>query len=222
MDEPETVNVKSSPTPDNGTDALAAVVLVTARNPGCGPPLVGANSIAAVQLDPGASVAGHVFPTRRKPVDPVNMRLLRLWLAPLLVTTIGVGALIVPTPVVGKTIALGDTPMDSASAPVPLSRMVSGAARDVALTVRTPVVTPIEFGANDTAAEQLAPAYRLAPQEFCEIANGRGTPCPATPTVNPVTVFALVLVMFTVCPRLDCPGLTTPKSNCVGFTVRPD
>jgi hypothetical protein len=77
--DPETVNVKSSEFPESGTVApVDAVELVTVKLPVCGPPLVGANSTAAEQLDPGPSVAAHVLFTSTNPAETVSVRLLRL------------------------------------------------------------------------------------------------------------------------------------------------
>jgi hypothetical protein len=116
-------------------------------------------------------------------------------------------------PVVGKTMAPGETEMAAPVAPVPLSNTVAGVVTDEELMVNTPVVAPLAVGAKIAAAVQLAPAARLAPQVVCDTLKGGGTVWPDTVRVNPLAGYRLVLVNVTVCDPLDCPMAMTPKLN---------
>jgi len=221
--EPETVNVKSRPTPESGTDVGDATVLLeTVRLPVCGPPVVGANSTAALQLRLGPSVTPQVLFTSTNPAETTSVKLLRLALMPVLVTVIGVGVLTVPTPIVANTIEPGVTSIPAPAAPVPLSDTVAGVAIAVELNVRIPVVAPIAVGAKITPTAQLAPAARLPPQVLCATLNWLDPIWPDRPTVNPLAAIELVLVTVAVCAALVSPRPNVPKLNCVGVTVSPD
>jgi hypothetical protein len=179
--------VKSSDVPESGTvAAIETELLDTVRVPDCGPPLVGANSTAAVQLAPGPSVEPHVLFTSTNPAETVSERLFKLWLIPVFVTVRAVSVLTEPKPVVGKTIAPGDTAMAAPAAPVPISNRVAGVVTDVEVKVNTPVVAPLAVGAKITAAVQLAPAARLAPQVVCDTLKEGSTVWPDTANVNPL------------------------------------
>src|SRR5580692_3456588 len=170
--EPETVSVKSIPAPESSTEVAAATEpLLTVRVPVCAPPLVGANSTAAVQLRPGPSVTPQVLLTSTKPAEATSVKLLRLALIPGLVTVIGVGLLTAPTPVVAKTITLGVTSIAAPAAPVPPSGTVAGVAIADELKINTPVVAPPVVGAKTTPTAQLAPAARLPLQVLCVTLN---------------------------------------------------
>jgi hypothetical protein len=154
--DPETVSVKSMPAPESGTDvAVATELLLTVRVPVCGPPLVGANSTAAVQLRPGPSVAPQALLMSTKAAETASVKLLRLALMPVLVTVIGVGVLTLPTPVVAKTIALGVTSIAAPASPVPLSDTVAGVAIAGELKLNTPVVAPLAVGAKTTPSASM-------------------------------------------------------------------
>ena len=65
-------------------------------------------------------------------------------------------------------------------------------------------------------SEQLAPAARLAAQVFCVRLKGA-----VAVRVSELAAEPPVLVTFTVCAALDCPGAMMGKTSCAGLTLSP-
>ena len=72
-------------------------------------------------------------------------------------------------------------------------------------------------GVNTTAAEQLAPAARLAPQFVCVMLKGA-----VTVSLSPLALTLPVLLMVTVWAALACPRVASVKVICPGLTFNPD
>jgi hypothetical protein len=84
-------------------------------------------------------------------------------------------------------------------------------------TVSEPVTLPFAVGVNTTAALQLAPAARLAPQVFCVKPNGA-----VAASISPVAVMLLVLLIVAVCAALAWLSVASVNAICAGLTFNPE
>jgi hypothetical protein len=96
--------------PDRDTDPEAeAVVLVMLTVPVCAPALVGSNTTPAVQLAPGASVAGQALLINSKLAGTDTARLLKAIVVEGFVMVSVVGLLVAPMPTAPKLMSGGVT-----------------------------------------------------------------------------------------------------------------
>jgi hypothetical protein len=123
-------------------------------------------------------------------VPPIPIPLIVKAAVPVLVSVIGMGALVVPACWFGKVNEPGET-LATGSMPVPLSDTVCEATGDAKATVRVADAAPLAVGLNVTLNVQVALADSFLPLQFAPTANGAGA-------VALVIVTAVVPVFFTV------------------------
>jgi hypothetical protein len=162
---PSAMRAKSTPVPVSGrvwgeVGELSVMVRVPVR----GPAAVGVNASCRVQAAATARVAGQLSVPGTMAKSPVTVVLLMTRGRPPLLVRVTMGErAVMPTPVLGKLMAVvGERETPGGATPVPVSERVW--VRYWSVTVRVPLAGPTAVGWKVTLIEQVAWALSELPQ----------------------------------------------------------
>src|SRR4029077_2850477 len=181
------------------------------------PVAFGANTTPMVQLAPTARPAPQDPPEREylEPALKVKVPPAKATL-PVLVTVTLIGLLVVPVAQLPKANGLGATLADrTAATPVPVRLTGEPVTGTLAVIVTVPLAVVVFVGVNTTLMEQLAPAFKVAPQLPPDRENGA-----VTTTAMVVAWAPPLFVSVRVCAALVVPTTVPLNVSEVGDTLR--